>query len=592
MFAEPFETLADLVFLLREQWGGRRDLLQARSGGRLATLSSRELIADVHAFALSLEGLGAEPGDRVALFSGNRPGWLVADLAAHLLGLVTVPIDPRLPVEEVGFILRNSGAGWLIYGGPTERELLDRLLSGLQPAPRLISMDDEGLHPQGLALTRLVGQGAEQLLHRPLDSLRGRTTPRQLASLAYTSGATGDPRGVRISQGALAASTLTLVRRLALESSARAVSLLPFAHPLERVATYSYLIAGVTVLAPSRGTDPLLVVQRESPDVFVAPPGLLEGAHLEVLKEIERSSALRRAVFRRSLAAATPSESGKRRPGALVGSLGLGLARRSLGGRARTVVSAFHPVAVETERFFRAARIDLCIGYGLVEACGLITATRRMHRTVGTAGRPLAGWKLRTDRDGEISVAGPSLMEGYWQSEGAPAIKEDAEGVRWFATGDVGRIDRAGRLHLRARRSSRLVLTSGEVIAPHPIEQRLQSSPAILRAIVVGQGQPVLGALIVPSPDATAGTTGPAGMTGMASATSMEERVAAELQRLNHDRPEAEKVRRFHLLPRPLDVDHGELTPNGQLRRKAIAKIWRHEIAALFSLEATKPKNR
>jgi long-chain acyl-CoA synthetase len=177
-------------------------------------------------------------------------------------------------------------------------------------------------------------------------------------------------------------------------------------------------------------------------------------------------------------------------------------------------------------------------------------------------------------------------MEGYWQSETGSAIETDNEGIRWFATGDVGRIDRSGRLHLRARRSSRLVLASGDIIAPHPIEQRLQSSPAILRAVVVGQGQPALGALIVPSADLTSGTA------GIGGPNSTEERVAAELQRLNHDRPEAEKVRRFHLLPRPLDVANGELTPNGQLRRKAIAKIWRHEIAALFSIAPAHPESR
>jgi long-chain acyl-CoA synthetase len=353
---------------------------------------------------------------------------------------------------------------------------------------------------------------------------------------------------------------------------------------LERVATYGYLFAGVSVFSPAREVDSLLVVQRESPEVFVAPPGLLELAHREVLTDIESGSAARRAVFCRALAAAAPAASGTRRPWALLGSLGLGPARRSLGGRARTVVSAFHPVAAETEGFFRATRIDLCVGYGLVEASGLVTATVRRHRAVGNVGRPLAGWKLRTDRDGEIKVAGPSLMEGYWQSETAHTIEKDDDGVRWFATGDVGRIDRSGQLHLRARRSSRLVLASGEVVAPHPIEQRLQSSPVILRAVVLGQGQPVLGALIVPTPDLTTGSTVTTGRT------SMEERVASELQRLNHDRPEAEKVRRFHLLPRPLDVAHGELTPNGQLRRKAIAKIWRHEIAALFSLEAPSPE--
>ena len=569
MTTEPPKTLGDLLFFLREQWGGRRDLVLGQ--GHAKTLSSRELISDVHALALSLEAFGARPGDRLALLADNRPEWLVCDLACHLLGIVSVPIDPRLPAEEIGYILRNSGSTWLVWGGHFERGLVDAILAGIKPAPRVIAMDPPFAEHE-LQLDRLIGQGTERFHEVSLDSLRSRTQPSDLATLAYTSGATGDPRGVRLSQRNLASALQALASRLTLTYESRALSLLPWAHPLERIAVYAYLQSGSTIVCPPHGIDPLVAVEREAPDIFVSPPGLLERSRERILASIALASPSRRALFERALRLAAPKNLSPPRSWSRLARIGLRPIREALGGRVPTVVCGFAPVPLESERFFRAAGFDLCIGYGLVETSGLITATSSNRQSMGTVGTVLPGGRLQAGKDGEILFSGPTVMQGYWQSEepGSALVSSETEAV-WFDTGDFGHIDRNGSLTVEARRSSLIQLESGESIAPHPIEQRLQISPLISRAVLVGQGQAFLGVLLV-SPAADSLT-----------ASELEAALLAELQRLNEGQPERKKVRRFHLLPRPLSIASGELTRNGQLRRKAITERWGDSIEALFS---------
>ncbi len=571
MTAAPLETLGDLVHHLREQWGGQRELLRASDGSGSRVLSSKELVADTHALALSLERLGARPGDRLAVLAGNRPGWLVVDLACHLLGLVTVPVDPRLASEQIGFVVRNSRPAFLVYGGERERELLQGVLSGLQPPPVLISIEGHDEAAATHQLMTLIGQGAERLLETSLDSLRGRVRPDDPATLSYTSGATGDPKGVLLSHRSLLSRVEYLGPRLGLGRGSRGLSLLPWAHPVERLALYAYLDHGIAVVAAPEPIDPILALAREQPSHFVMPPGLLETIRRETEAEIERGGRLRRWRFRTALQRALPREGSDRVSPSLLARRGLAPLRRALGGAVRVAMGSFSPVAPRTEALFRAAGVDLCLGYGLVETGGPVTATARRQRLVGTVGQALPGFRLATGRDGEISVSGPGLMLRYWhQGED----EELAEGVA-FATGDIGRLDPDGRLRLSARRSSQIRLTGGERIAPHPIEIRLQSSPLIERAIVVGQGRPDLGALIQPASRRTpeAGS----------QVAPLEARVLAELQRLNQGQPEEQRIRRFHLLPTPLSVESGELTRNGQLRRRVIADRWGDAISALWN---------
>ena len=564
-------TLADLVFHLRDHSGSRRRLLAASRAGVVRSMSAPELVADVHALALALEAGGVRQGDRVAIWSENRPGWHVVDLAVQLAGAVTVPLWAEAEPERVAFVLRNSATAW-IFADAERCIRMQALQATLTHPPTVISLDEVG---DGTTLTGLLGRGAALSGMTPLERLRDRVAPSELSTLLYTPGTTGEPKGVRLSHRALASAIEPLAEALELGPDDEALSLTALAHPAERTAAHAFLYAGTRVTYGDT-TDALAALGAVRPTVLLTLSRDLESIHRSIDQRWRERGHHQWSRFWRAVgrAAASRQHLVSRRPG-VKARLASRIARFRLreikgqtGGRLRLALAYGAPLAPETEELLEAAGVPTARAYGTAEVGAFLTLTRGRWRP-GSVGRPLAKSKLHRRADGELLARGAGRMNGYWQEPDGAAFDEDG----WFLTGDLGRFDLDGFLYLEGRRSESVVTSSGRRVSLAALEGRLGLEPAIRRAVVVGIGRPALAALIVPrslgNPEVVSGAAWP--------------EVEAAIEAVNRRLAPAERIARFFLLPRPLSAARGELTPSGQLHRPVVHEQWATEIESMYS---------
>ncbi len=357
----PVGTLSELVFHVREVSGGRSDLLSMRLGGRRETLSTTDFLRGVHSLALGLEARGLKQGDRVALFSENRPEWHVTDFACQLLGAPTVPIAPTSSRDHVGFILRNSASRWVFYSDSKKRDLLVGLGSTLTSPPELAAFDS-GVAGGGTSITRLMGEGASRLGDVPIGRFRGRARARDVAGLVYSLGASGDPERSEVSHRELIAGMRACDRAFDLSPADLAASFVPLSETLPRAIDHLCFYRGVAIrYAPSVDEAPE-VLRRERPTVLTAMPEVYERGYERVREQARQESLPRRRLLRWGLAVGR-RHAAARRAGFVGPLLALerklaelwvyrGL-RRQFGGRLRFAISGGE-LAPEVSEFFAA----------------------------------------------------------------------------------------------------------------------------------------------------------------------------------------------------------------------------------------------
>ncbi len=546
----------------------------------METLSGAEFVAAVGRTAAALEANGVAKGDRVALFSTNRPEWHVVDFACHLLGAASVPIYPTLTGDQVGYILRDSGARWVFYDDRSKRDLLQRL----DAAPdelRLVALDadaaaSDGAHLQGL--TEQVGSGP----NADIQAFRGRVGRDDTASIIYTSGTTGDPKGVVLSHWNFISNVLSCRELFDLGENDQALSFLPLSHVFERTVDYLFFYRGVSIhYSPSiERVASLMPIVR--PTVLCSVPRLYESAYARISGMFDEQPAARRRLIDWALRVGhrRAERGGAGIRGAIADRLVFRKIKERFGGRLRFAISGGAAIADEVAAFFDAIGIRLYQGYGLTETAPVLSVNRPEASRRGSVGPAVPGVELRIADDGEILARTEGLMQGYWQNPEATAEAVDRDG--WFRTGDIGRLDNDGFLYITDRKKDLLITSGGKNIAPQPIEQMLISHPAVSQVIVVGDGYPYLNVLVVPNY-----TDPPAPWTEMSPEAMREderlhETLKALLEQVNSRLPAHERIRRFRLLERELTIEAGEITPTLKVRRKVVHERYRRVIASMY----------
>lgn len=583
------KTLSDLVFHVREVSAGRPTLLSVRLRERREGLSTTDFVRNVHSLALALEQQGLSKGDRVAIFSENRPEWHVVDFACHLLGAPTVPLYPTLPRQQVAFVLRNSGCRWVFYSDARKRDLLQELTAQLTAPPQAIAFDGTAAMPGGLSITRLMGEGAARRGAVPIERFRGRVEAEDLASLVYTSGTTGDPKGVMLRHRQLIASCLSCAARFNLGAEDRVISFLPLSHIFQRMVDYCCFYRGTAIhYLPSVEQLPRALLEIE-PTVFAAPPRFYVRACHRAMAELGRAGRGKRWLARWALGV------GRRyvaaRHGGIVGpwlalerrlasSLVFKRIKRRFGGHLRLAVCGGATLPGEIENLFQAIGLPIFQAYGLSETSAVVTANAPGQSRRGSVGRPLEGVELRVAEEGEILVKGPGVMVGYWENPQATAEAFTADG--WLRTGDLGELDAKGFLFLTGRKKELLITTGGENISPQLIEQQLVGSGWIAQAVVVGDQKPYVAALLVPDFEQFQVELGSLTPEDLVEHKAVVDRLAATVEKVNEQLAAHEKIRRFMILPRELTVENGEVTPTFKPRRGLIVERYAEEIATLF----------
>jgi long-chain acyl-CoA synthetase len=578
---------------------GKRDALNHKSGGEWINISADVFVERVRHVALGLAELGIKSGDRVALLSENRPEWSIVDLAILSLGAVNVPIYTTQAVDQVRYILTDSGTRALFI---SNRRLYKHARKGLERLgflEKLIFFDDdatEGIE-QAMSLKTLEESGREKLRLNPEAFVKhlAAIKPQDLATIIYTSGTTGEPKGVMLTHNNFISNVLAITDGLPISSTDVALSVLPLSHIFERTGFYVFCYNGVSVYYAASFDQVGENLREVRPTVMTAVPRLFEKVYHRIVKKGMAEKGWKRKVFMRALAVgqryAELKDKQRRVPVSLAlqqkiaSRLVFSKWREGVGGRLRYFVSGGAPLSPALSYSFLAADIPVLQGYGATETC-IVSANRPENNHVGSVGLPFAGIKLAIANDGEILIKGLNVMHGYYgQPEETTTVLNDG----WFATGDVGHIDEQGRLHITDRKKDLFKLSNGKYVAPQLIESLLKQSEFVSQVVVVGGGRKQPAALIVPEWEAVkqalaeTGEEFPEDRTELSQFPAAIKAVQRDVATLTSELADYERIRRIALLPEEFTIDNGELTPTLKVKRRVIDEKFGELIEELYS---------
>lgn len=563
-----------------------RALAAIRRGDRFVDVTAADVYERIRALAKGLVAAGVEVGDRVALMSHTRLEWLVADYAIMAAGGVTVPVYETSSTEQVAWILGDSGAVLAILEAP-EMLAMYREVRSRAPACRAAHVIDAGGIDDLMASGRSVDD-------RTLDERIAGITADSLATLVYTSGTTGRPKGCMQTQRNLTtnvAQSLDTIRPM-LTADDATLLFLPLAHTLAKIIALVCVEWGATL---AFATD-MAHVQEElplaRPTLVCSVPRVFEkvynaaqhraaaeghGRIFAKAEEVAIRWSRDRAAGRRGLV--TSAEH------AVLDRVVYGKLREVFGGRLRWAVSGGGPLGERLTHFFNGVGVQIFEGYGLTETSPVLTLNTADAWRPGTVGRPLPGTTIRIGEDGEILAKGPQVFSGYWSAEEATAETFDADG--WFRTGDIGSLDADGYLRITGRKKEIIVTAAGKNVAPAPLEDRLRAHPLISQAVVVGDQRPFVAAMLTLDEEGLDEWADDHGLGHLDRLElSKSERLRAELQtavdEANRSVSRAESIRTFAVLPHDLTIAAGEVTPTLKVRRAVVEKAYGTVIEDLY----------
>jgi long-chain acyl-CoA synthetase len=581
-------NLTDVVFR-RAQTEPDAVVLRRRPGaGGWQDVTAAGFGAEVAALAAGLVAAGIGPGDRVALMSRTSYEWTLIDYACWAAGAVTVPVYQTSSAEQVEWILADSSACAVFAETSTHAEIIGSVRGRLPGLGHLWMTGELDALASGGARV-----GVEQLEQR-----RTGRTAADLATIVYTSGTTGRPKGCQITHGNLLADVRNAVAALPEIFEVPGCStllFLPLAHVFARITQVGFLEAGAILGHwPDMGTLAEGLGEFH-PTFLLAVPRVFEKVYDGAQQQASASAAGAR-IF--AAAAQTAVAWSKARDGA-----GAGLAlrlrhavfgrlvyrrlRAAVGGRIQYAISGGAPLGEQLCHFFRGAGITVLEGFGMTETTGAVTVNRPGRNKVGTVGQPMPGVTVRIAGDGEIQLTGHSVFAGYWRNEAATGDVLGTDG--WLRSGDTGSLDDEGFLRVIGRKKELIVTAGGINVAPAVLEDRLRTNPLVSQAMVVGEGRPYVACLVTLDPEALdlwkTRHGRPADATPRDLADDSE--LTAEIQRAVDDANKAvsraESIRRFRILPVDFTEASGELTPSLKVRRDVVAKEFAADIEALYS---------
>lgn len=571
----------------------KADAILTKDSGAYAPLSSSELERRCIQLQSALSKAGLQRGDKVALISENRWEWAVADFAMMTGGIISVPIYPTLPAEQVRYLLEHSESKAIFCSTAGQLEKILSIRDQLPNLEHVIGFDSTDL--EGVVnLADQIGEASpdatvRQRFQEAVDAVE----PSDLASIIYTSGTTGIPKGVMLSHSNLC----TNIRDSMIDVHARdtALSFLPLCHIAERIADYVYFANGVTV-AYAESMDTVAANMGEvQPTVAVGVPRFYEKVHDRVMAAMATAPAIRRNLFHWAVSvgmAAMPYRlKGEPLPGLLAikhrvaDKIVFSKLRGRLGGRIRFFVSGAAPLAQHLAEFFYALGLPILEAYGLTETSPLVSINLPDSIRFGTVGQIIPNVEVRIANDGEILVRGPNIMQGYFKMEEQTAEVMDGE---WLHTGDIGQMDADGYLSITDRKKDMFKTSGGKYIVPAPIESRLKSSPLIELAVVVAEQRNFPSALVVPAFEALRAWADANGIKAADNAelcanSSVQDHMMSEVESLCSEMARYEQIKKVALIAHDFSIDGGELTPTMKVRRRKVYEKYASQIDAIYS---------
>lgn len=596
--SEP-RTIPELFFRrVRGQSSG--EALLYKHEGKWLPVTWVEYERNVRRLARSISDW-VNPGDVAAILSENRPEWCYADLAVLSLRGVTAPIYATSTPKEVAYILNDSGAKLLFVSNGAQLDKICQLRreDKIPRLERVVVFDEvPGLEDWAITLSALRLRNSS--LEDPIEARLAQLGPNDLATLLYTSGTTGEPKGVMLSHRNLVSNTLSahcIIDNIDLPERIM-LSFLPLSHSFERTAGYYVAIHyGFTVAFAESVLTLVDNMAEVRPTLLVSVPRIYEKLYARVMESAQ--SGLKRRLVLWALEVgkqhAALRLTGQPIPRGL--ELKYGVATRlvfakvlqRLGGRLKYAISGGAPLAREIGEFLAAIGLNIFEGYGLSEAAPVVAANVPGRVKVGTVGPPFPDVEVRVelepgrDREGEILVRGPNVMLGYYNKPAETAEVLDAEG--WLHTGDIGYLDDDGFLHITDRKKELIKTAGGKYVAPQPIENQLKLHPLVEQAVVVGDRRKYCVALIAPTREALEKSLGrplPSSVSELNNDPQIRSLLQAAVDKVNEELGTWEQIKRFYVLPAELSLEAGELTPSLKVKRRVVEQRYKEQIDSMY----------
>ncbi len=595
----PTGTLTQLFFDTVDHFGGKTAFRTIGPDG-FHDITYEEMLAKVRAVAGGLTFLGIGRGECVAILSDNRPEWSQTDFGALCAGIPLIPIHTTLPSSQIGYILQDSGAKAVFV---SSQEQLDKALEGirsLQEVPRLVAFDELESGPEDvLSWSEFLEEGHRKAEEKTDEAFRKEAlsaAPDDAATILYTSGTTGDPKGVVLTHNNLFSNANALTKVIHVDENDTTLSFLPLSHILQRMVDLVFFSKGATITygrSVKTISDDLRI---SSPTKVVGAPRVFEKIYQAVMDQPGIKGLIVR--WAREVGEAWAEEELAGRQPTWVLALVYRLANwlvfkkihDAVGGKLVFFVSGGAPLAPHITKFFYSTGILILEAYGLTETSPGITINSPDDFRIGTVGPPIPGTELRIAEDGEILVRGPQVMKRYFNRPEDTAAAFDPE--NWFRTGDIGEIDEEGHLRITDRKKNILVTAGGKNVAPAPIENRVKENRYVDQVVMIGDQRHFPALLVVTAFDCLedwAKSTGitPGSRRELLRESRVQEHLGKEVFGLLGDLASFERPKKIGLIQEEFTIEGGILTPNQKVKRRVVRERYGSLIKRLYD-----PANR
>jgi long-chain acyl-CoA synthetase len=542
----------------------------------------------IREIAGGLADLGVVAGDRVGLLCGTIPEWTIADFGILCSGATVVPVYHTNSPEECQYVLEHSGAKIVLVEDAEQAAKIATVRAELPELEHVVVLTGEA--EDAITLAGLRGRGDAGIVEERLAAI----TPEDTATIVYTSGTTGPPKGCVLSHANLLFTASTYIDRLNLRAKPPIIfQYLPLAHVLARMVSFVTLETGGTLAFWGGDTKNLAAdIAEAKPTHIPTVPRLLEKIHTRVVGTAAAAGGAKAAIFTRALATGEKVAKAKREGRSVspldkarhaVGDkLALSKVRNALGPNDPVLITGAAPIGAEVIEFFYACGVPVLEGYGMTETCAAATLNTLDEVMVGSVGRPLPGTEVKIGDDGEVLMRGPHIFKGYHRNqEATEALLEGG----WLHSGDLGEI-RDGYVVITGRKKDLIITSSGKNVSPEMLESALRETRWISQAIAAGDRRSYLVALVTLDPDEAPKLAEQLGVSAdpesMASDEKVRDAIWKDIETVNRRFARIEQIKRFAILPRDLSQEEGELTPTLKVKRSVVYKKFEPDIDGLY----------
>lgn len=571
----------------------KKDILNAKENKQWVSYSVDDLINNSNYVSSALLQLGLKSNEIVAIMAGNSAQWNFVDYGSQQVAMPTAPIFPTISNDDLKYILNHSEAKIIFI---SERSTWQKLAAMEKDLPHLkyvFSFNPiEGVKP----FSEFIELGKQHLDLEKINQMKNKVVETDLLTILYTSGTTGQPKGVMLSHKNLVSNVLICQTIAPFTNQWRALSFLPLNHVYERFLNTMYLYQGVSIFYAESFETIGDNCREIHPEIFVAVPRVLERVLERISSTGEKLSGFKKKIFDWSMSLAERFELEGNGPWyevqrKLADKLVYKKWRAAVGGKVQAVVSGGAALNPRLERIFYCAGLNLLQGYGLTETCVVVSVNRfeKERRMFGTVGLVIENSEVKiAEEDGEILMKGPSLMLGYYKNPEATAEVIDKDG--WFHTGDIGKIVDGKFLKITDRKKEIFKSSAGKYISPVAIENKLKECKYIEQCIVIGEGQKFASALIIPSFSHFKDYCAQHNIEWTGNETMIQHEVIKttinnHVKKVNASLAAFEQLKRYQLINTVWGVESGEITPKLSLKRKIIMEKNKEIIAKIFGIE-------